>query len=91
MQTKTVPNEILIRYDDSGVFQGAHVTLLTLVLADDGVTVIARQRGDTQQLTPQSSPTFAATLGQALNDALVQNDALKAQIAALQAAPPPGV
>lgn len=85
MQTKAVPNEILVRYDDSGAFQGAYTGTLTLVIADDGVTVISRTASGLTPYASPADPAFVAVLGQALSDALAANTALQAQVTALQA------
>ena len=88
MLSKTVPSEILIRYDDSGNFQGASTATLTLVIADDGMTVVSRTLNGLTPYASPADPAFVITLGQALSDALAANTALQAQVAALQAQGP---
>jgi len=83
MQTKTIPNEILIRYDDSGVFKGASFATQMVVIADDGVTIISRTASSLVPYALPADPAFVAVLGQALSDALAANTALQAQVGAL--------
>ena len=65
-----VPNEILIRYDDDGKFQGAHVAYLK-VLRDSDNKIIHRDSGSPQPIKSPLDPVFRNILGTALTDALV--------------------
>lgn len=81
MTSTLVPNEILVRYDANGKFQGAHVAYLKLIRDETGAVV----HREAQTLVPISSPTdpaFTNVLSAVLTDALVQNNELRAQIAA---------
>lgn len=79
--TDLVPNEILVRYDENGKFQGAHVAYLKLIRDASGAVV----HREAQNLLPISRPTdpaFMDVLSKVLTDALTENNELKAQIAA---------
>lgn len=70
MLVKTVPYEILIRYDENGKFMGASSATHELVIADDGITVVARKIVGPIPYASPADPAFVAVLGQALSDAL---------------------
>lgn len=79
MLVKTVPYEILIRYDENGNFKGASSSTYDLVIADDGITVMARKIVGPVPYASPADPAFVAVLGQALSDALAANSAIAAK------------
>jgi len=70
MFKKSVPYEILIRYDENGDFKAAHVQMMTIIFEDDKKTIIARSLESVKPLTEDSEPAFADALGKAAADAL---------------------
>lgn len=72
MQLKTTPYEILVRYDDDGVFKGAHVVMLSQFLDDQGA-VLGKHIGHAQALGAGSHPSFKTVLGQATTDAFAKH------------------
>jgi hypothetical protein len=83
-QTQIIPNELLIRWNDDGVLQGAHVVFLGKVL-DDGGKVIAAQPMPPQAISLGESEGFPLSeiLNQALIDALKKVEVLERQIEVL--------
>lgn len=79
--TDLVPNEILVRYDENGRFQGAHVAYLKLIRDASGA-VVHREAQTLVPISRKDDPAFMDVLSKVLTDALTENNELKAQIAA---------
>lgn len=79
--TDLVPNEILVRYDENGKFQGAHVGYLKLIRDTSG-TIVHREPSTLIPISRPTDPAFVDVLSKVLTDALTENNELKAQIAA---------
>ncbi|MCY7272379.1 MAG: hypothetical protein LH702_01200 [Phormidesmis sp. CAN_BIN44] len=79
-QTQILPNELLIRWNDEGVLQGAHVVFLGKVLDDQG-NVLAAQPMPPQAIALGEGEGFplAEILNQALIDALKKIEVLERQ------------
>lgn len=78
--TDLVPNEILVRYDENGKFQGAHVGYLKLIRDASGV-IVHREAQTLIPISRKDDPAFMDVLSKVLTDALTENNELKAQIA----------
>jgi hypothetical protein len=83
-QTQIIPNELLIRWDDNGDLQGAHVVFLGKVLDDHG-KVLAAQPMPPQSIALGESEGFplATIMDRALIDALKKIESLEMQREAL--------
>ena|ERR1051326_3226960 len=86
METKVVPYETLIRYDENGKYKGACTTMRGLLLGDDGL-VIASKELNTTDLGAATDPAFLEVLGTITADALVRCNELQAQLDSLADAP----
>jgi len=80
VQQIRTPYEVLFRWSDSGVFQGAQVAWLTRVLGPDG-TVLSSQVSAAETVAVAGGDGFplADIMNQTLTDALAQMDTLSAQ------------
>ena len=86
--TDLVPNEILVRYDENGKFQGAHVAYLKLIRDASGA-VVHREAQNLLPISRKDDPAFMDVLSKVLTDALTENNELKAQISAHENEEPP--
>lgn len=82
---RTVPYEILIRFDESGAVQGAHLVKRRIVELDG-----KRLKDETTSAIPLALASatdgelLAEVLGTACAQALADNDALRARMAELE-------
>ena len=83
-ETKT-PYEFLIRWDNSGVIQGAHIAFLETVLKDGEVVTQNQSTVQSVEIAGQVGFPLADVLSQIQIDALKQVDVLKAEIEVLKA------
>lgn len=67
MQTVKLPYEVLIRFDQDGAVQGAHVIWAFKVMSDDG-SVVAYQSGGAEDA---GDPTSKFPLSGAVSDAII--------------------
>ena len=83
-ETKT-PYEFLIRWDNSGVIQGAHIAFLETVLKDEQVITQTQSSVESVEIAGQLGFPLSDVLSQIQIDALKQVDVLKAEFEVLKA------
>jgi len=83
-ETKT-PYEFLIRWDNNGVIQGAHIAFLETVLKDGEVVTQTQSTVESVEIAGQLGFPLADVLSQIHIDALKQVDVLKAENEVLKA------
>ena len=82
-ETKT-PYEFLIRWDNSGVIQGAHIAFLETVLKDGVIVTQTQSTVESVEIAGQLGFPLADVLSQIHIDALKKVDVLKAEIEVLK-------
>ena len=79
------PYEFLIRWDKSGVIQGAHIAFLETVLKDDQIVTQTQSTVESVEIAGQLGFPLSDVLSQIQIDALKQVDVLNAEIEVLNA------
>ena len=83
-ETKT-PYEFLIRWDNNGVIQGAHIAFLETVLKDGVIVNQTQSSVESVEIAGQLGFPLSYVLSQIQIDALKQVDVLKAENEVLKA------
>jgi len=83
-ETRT-PYEFLIRWDNNGVIQGAHIAFLDTVLKDGEIVTQTQSSVESVAIGEQVGFPLADVLSQLQIDALKQVDVLNAEIVSLKA------
>ena len=79
------PYEFLIRWDNNGIIQGAHIAFLDTVLKDGEIITQTQSSVESVAIAEQVGFPLADVLSQLQIDVLKQVDVLNAEIVALKA------
>jgi hypothetical protein len=91
LNDRTIPYEILIRFDDQGAVGGAHLIKRRIVELDGERLKDEVGLAQPVAIEGEDAPVLRDVLDEALTLALADNAALRARIAALEEAPAAGV